>query len=170
MSIASIWHKYLGGQNTPWASVKYSDGKMSIDAYNTAFVDNLRQKFGYLSDGKSDDEVVEIFINRENIESEAPRLDVKHSGIDSQGRIKMELDWNTSFIYHLAEHGIVGETEEEAVQKYLTMITKAVVDEDLSDSDEIRSQLETEVSAEFDLAASKLAEIVDQLPKSRLIR
>ncbi len=107
----------------PWADINYVAGRMKVNAYNKRFVDDLRQKMGDLTEGLSDDDVIKLFTDRENIELEEPKLDVVHSGIDEDGRIKMQLDWNPAFIRHLADNGIQAETEEEAIQMYLSLLT-----------------------------------------------
>ena len=98
------------------------NGKLVIKKYNIAFVTELRQKLGDLSDGKTDSEIVELYLSRENLEREEPKLDVQHFGMDEAGAVKMKLDWNRAFINHLRENGITGETEEEAVEMYLQLL------------------------------------------------
>ena len=160
----SIWHKHLGGQSAPWADISYVDGAMRVKAYNKAFVNKLIDKLGVLTDGKTDDEIVNLFVSRENIKAEEPRLDVKHSGITEDGRIKMELDWNSSFIHHLAENGITAETEDEAVQKYLSLLTHKVADDITTDMlsredvDAAFHDLDEEAAAELAEAARQVSE------------
>ena len=162
----SIWHKYLGGKSTPWASIRYVKGRLSVEAYNKAFTDDLRSKLGDLTDDKDDAAVVQLYTDRENIEQEEPRLDVKHSGITDDGRIKMELDWNPSFIKHLAQNGIVAETEDEAVQMYLALLTHDVSDDMLpegggvtrDDVDAAFREIEEETKAELEIAAQSIAD------------
>lgn len=122
----ALIHKYLWGKNTPWVDIAYVDGKITVRDYNKAFVGQLREKHGDLTDGKSDAEIVKLFHDRENIEHEEPRLEVLHAGIDEDGIVKMKLDWNQSFIRHLRENGIVGETDEEAIEIYLMMLSRDV--------------------------------------------
>jgi hypothetical protein len=156
---SSIWHKYLGGRGTPWADVRFVNGKMSVEDHNDAFTENLRSRLGDLTTDKTDEQVIDLFVGRENIQYEEPYLDVKHSGIDEDGRVKMEMDWNTAFIRHLKENGIEAETEEEAVQKYLSLLTSSYFhehDESLEKDAELREQLESETRAELDIAAQQL--------------
>lgn len=153
----SIWHKFLGGKKTPWADIKYVNGRMSVEDYNQAFTDDLRDKFSNIIDEThNDSDVVKLFIDRENIEHEEPKLDVKHSGIMEDGRIKMELDWNTAFIRHLAANGITGETEEEAIRIYLAMLSAENSDGILGftegEIDEAFHEQDLVLAAEFDEA------------------
>ena len=46
-----------------------------------------------------------------------------HSGIESDGRIKLELDWNPAMIKQLEANGFYGESEEEIVHRYLISLT-----------------------------------------------
>lgn len=115
---------------TPRANVSYVAGKLYVKDYNKAFVDDLRVKLGAeLTDDKTDEEIVNLFVSRENIEQEEPYLNVVHSGIDADGRIKMKLDWNHSFINLLKKNGITGENDEEAIHRYLLLLTHNKMDE-----------------------------------------
>lgn len=160
---SALWHKYLGGKSTPWADVRYRDGQMQVVNFNKAFADSLRSKFGDLTDGKDDSGVVRLFADRENVELEEPRLDVKHSGITDDGRIKMQLDWNQAFIRHLADNGIIAETEEEAVQMYLSLLTNKV-GEDLAPDVLSREGILGEAFRDIeDETAAELAEAARQI-------
>lgn len=118
----------------PQAKIAFVDGRMRVESYNSAFIDDLKVKMGELTIGKSDDDIVQLFLDREAISIEEPRLDVQHFGITEEGHVQMKLDWNTAFIKHLKQNGIEGETEEMAVNKYLALITKnAAVEEGLLD-------------------------------------
>ena len=169
----TIWHKYLGGKATPWASIKYVNGRMSVKAYNKAFADSIRAKHN-IFDENSDDEVVQLFADRETIEQEEPRLDVTHSGITEDGRIKMNLDWNPSFIRHLADNGITAETEEEAVQQYLVLITNVVSQDMLpnkptrDDVDKAFREIEEETAAELQIASDQIKDLMQaKLPRNK---
>ena len=172
-SLTSLWHKYFGGKSTPWADINYVGGEMKVNAYNKAFVDNLRIKFGNLTEGETDDNVIKLFTDRENIEIEDPRLDVKHSGITEDGHIKMELDWNPSFIRHLAENGIQAETEDEAIQMYLQMlihqnpddITPGMLSKDAVDA--AFHDLDDEIRAEMNEASRQVEERSVQIKQNR---
>lgn len=173
MSLSSIWHKFLGGKATPWADVRYLDGKMSLKNYNKAFVEMLRHKHGDLTEGKDDSAVIKLFTDRENIEHEEPKLDVKHSGITEDGRVKMELDWNPAFIRHLADNGIIAETEDEAIQKYLAMLTHQVAEDitpDMLSKDDVDAafhDLDAEAAAELVEAARQVAEQAEGIKKRK---
>ncbi len=44
----------------------------------------------------------------------------------SDGRVKIECDWNSAFITQLAEQGITGETEEDYISQYIMLISRIV--------------------------------------------
>ena len=144
----------------PTANIVFVDRKMVVKSYNTAFVEDLRKTLGDLTVDKSDDEVVKIFVERENEEYEEPRLDVVHSGITEDGHVQMKLDWNQSFIRHLKQNGIEGETEEDAVNKYLSLITKQAADEsgllDAMDPHAAQREIDEMLAAELDQAAKQV--------------
>lgn len=171
----SLWHKYLGGKKEPWADVNLVAGKIKVKSYNKAFVDNLKVKFGDLTEGLDDDKVVSLFSDRENVELEDPRLDVVHSGIDGDGRIKMELDWNTAFIRHLADNGIEAESEEQAVQMYLSLLTHQAAEDIIpamlskEDVDAAFHDLDDEAAAELAEAARQVEERATAIKKSRKV-
>jgi len=171
----SLWHKYLGGKKEPWADVNIISGKIQVKSYNKAFVENIKLKMGDLTDGLNDQAVVDLFSGRENVELEEPRLDVVHSGIDNDGRIKMELDWNTAFIRHLAENGIEAESEEEAVQMYLSLLTHQAADDitpamlSKEDVDAAFHDLDDEAAAELAEAARQVEERATAIKKSRKV-
>ena len=157
----------------PWADIQHVDGKTFVKDYNKGFINQLKNKFGTLTDGLSDEQIIQLYIDRENIELEDPRLDVKHAGIDEDGRIKIELDWNTSFIKHLADNGIDAETEEEAVQLYLSMITQQSahdITNDMLSRDEVEKafhDLDAEAAAELEEAARQIEEKAVGIKKTR---
>jgi hypothetical protein len=161
---SSIWNKHFGGKKTAWADINYAGGKMIVKSYNVKFVDDLRIRMGNLTQGLSDEDVIKLFSDRENIELEEPKLDVVHSGIDDDGRIKMQLDWNPAFIRHLAENGIQAESEEEAIQMYLSLLTHQAADDittDMLSKEDIDAafhDLDQEAKAELDEAARQVSE------------
>ena len=173
ITISSIWHKYLGGKESPWADINYINGQMVVNSHNQLFVDNLRVKFGNLTDGLDDAQVIQLLTDRENIEIEPPRLDVKHAGIMEDGRIKMELDWNPAFIRHLAENGIQAETEEEAVQLYLQLISHQAPDDIVSsmlsreDIDSAFADIDKELKDELNEASRQVQENSFQIKQQR---
>ena len=99
----SVWHKYLGGKSKPWADTFYDIESKVVKcrSFNAAFVKKARAELGTVADDKDDLRVVRVYFDRQNIEHEEPRLDVLHTGIDEDGRVKMKLDWNKAFIRHL---------------------------------------------------------------------
>lgn len=50
---------------------------------------------------------------------EEPSIDIKSSGIDDNGEVRLELEWNDSFINHLKENGYEGHTEDDIVNQWL---------------------------------------------------
>ena len=113
----------------PWADLQFSDGKLIVVDYNSAFVAKLRNSFGDLIDETtSDDDIVKLYVDRENLDREEPRLEVVHLGIEKDGQLKIKLDWNKAFIDHLHKNGISGETEDEAIKEYLSRLTTETAD------------------------------------------
>lgn len=174
MNLRGIWYNYLGGKSTPWADLQFIDGEMKAINYNKAFVDKIRGKLDNMFiDDKTDQQIVDLFYSRETLELEEPQLDVKHAGIDENGRIKMELDWNSAFIKHLAENGIQAESEEETIQLYLSLIThqtsEDIIPEMLSveDVDAAFHDLDQEAQAELEEAARQVQEKAAGVKKSR---
>lgn len=110
-------------QKQPKVELGYEDGKMVVKSYNQAFVEEQRKLLGDLAEGRSDEQVIQLFLDRDALDKEEPRLDVVHMGIEADGKVKVQLDWNRAFIKHLRDNGITADTEDEAVQKYLTMLT-----------------------------------------------
>ena len=158
---------------TPWADIEYVGKKIKVNDYNKLFLDDLKVKLGNLVDGLSEPDIIKLYVERENIELEEPRLDVKHAGISEDGRIKMELDWNTAFIRHLADNGIQAETEDEAIQLYLSMLTHQLGDDvtnDMLSRDDVDAafhDLDAEAAAELEEAARQIAEKSEGIKKSR---
>jgi len=158
---------------TPWADIEYVGKKIKVNDYNKLFIDDLKVKLGNLIDGLSEADIIKLYVERENIELEEPRLDVKHAGISEDGRIKMELDWNTAFIRHLADNGISAETEDEAIQIYLSMLTHSLGDDvttDMLSKDDVDAafhDLDEEAAAELEEAARQIEEKSEVIKKSR---
>jgi len=116
--------------------LKDADGKLRVSSWNHAYVRDLRTRLPpELTASATDTEVVQLWVDRYNHEHEDPKLNVLHAGIESDGRIKMKLDWNDAFIRLLQERGIQGETEEKMIENYLAMMTRKV-DAELFDEEE----------------------------------
>lgn len=143
----------------PQASFTRKNGKLEVTSYNKAFVNSIRSDLAaIIPDGATDDEVIALYVGRENIEREEPKLTVLHSGIEDDGRIRVELDWNQAFIKHLAKHGITGETDEDAVSTYLQQVVQDA-GRDLepeSPFDNPFEEIDEELSREYDEAARQL--------------
>lgn len=149
----------------PWADLHFSDGKLIVIDYNQAFVTKLRTSFGDLiDDSTTDDDIVKLYVDRENINKEEPRLEVIHMGIEEDGQLKIKLDWNKSFIDHLNKNGITGETEDEAIKAYLARLTTetADVEGDLTDVmsrekiNEAFRDIDNDTQRELDEAAAQI--------------
>ena len=149
----------------PWADLTFKDGKLTVKHYNDAFVSDLRVKLGdVVSDDMSDDQIVALYVDRENIEREEPRLEVVHFGIEEDGQLKIKLDWNKAFIDHLRKNGITGETEDEAIKEYLSRLTTETADAqgeipDVISRDKINEAFATidhEAQRELDEAAAQV--------------
>lgn len=125
--LKALWHKHGPSKKKPWVdlvAVPAPEGvQLSVKDYNQAFVRKLRAEMGDLTENKTDEQVIEIYVSRDRIDREDPKLEVLHMGLDQDGRVKMKLDWNKAFIRHLAENGIQAPTDEEAVQVYLARLT-----------------------------------------------
>jgi hypothetical protein len=160
MSLKSLWRTYVWNTSTPWADIGYDGKKLLVKGFNKAFVDEQRNKQGDLCDGKTDKEIVNLFVDRENVEREDPKLDIIHMGIEADGKIKVKLDWNRAFIRHLQENGISGETEDEAIQAYLQLLTMnelqgETTPEEFFSKDQIEEafgEMDRELDQEFDVA------------------
>lgn len=142
----------------PWADFKYTNGKLTVSDYNKPFVEEIKVKIGHqLDEELSDDQLVKLYVDRENIEREEPRLDVIHLGIEDDGNLKIELDWNKSFIEMLKKNGITGETEDDAIREYLARLTTEQTP-DLSDAalDDAFADIDAQLSQEFQEAAEKI--------------
>lgn len=156
--------------STPKAEIIFVDGKLLVKSYNSAFVADLRSKHGDLFLNKTDDEVVQLFAQRESIQFEEPKLEVVHSGITEDGRVQMKLDWNQAFIRHLQQNGITAETEEEAVETYLMMIQKKVADQEHMinlDPTEAFREMDEIRAVELEEAARQVEEAQRKARKSR---
>ena len=162
----ALWHKYFGGKTKPWVDVAYEDNKLVVKNYNTAFVEDLKTKLGDLTDGKTDAEIVKLFGERETLEKEEPKLEVLHMGVDEEGRVKMQLDWNQAFIKHLRENGITAPTEDEAVEIYLMMLHRQVDGEFGIGNEAVVSQTQVD-NAFADIDTELAKEMADAAAQAR---
>lgn len=149
---SKIWHKYFR-KDVKWAKVVYEDKRIKITDYNDAFIEHLKNE---LETSETDeDKIIQMYQDRQNIQQEEPLLEVVHSSVDAEGRVKVSLNWNKSFIRQLASNGITGETEDEAIHKYLEMVTAKVDDEfghnqfDLTNFDDAFSDQDRELEEEL---------------------
>lgn len=121
-----FWHKYSFGSKQPWSiEKKAEDGSLSILDYNYAFLKDIKSRLPEeLILSASDKEVIDIWVARYNYDHVDPKLEVIHAGIDASGKIKMQFEWNTNFIRQCRENGIQGETEDDVIGNYLSMLTR----------------------------------------------
>lgn len=153
----------------PWADLQYSDGKLVVVDYNQAFVSKLRASFGDLiDDTTSDDSIVKLYVDRENLDREEPKLEVLHMGIGEDGQLKIKLDWNKAFIDHLHRNGISGETEDEAIKEYLSRLTTETADNQGELSDVLSRDQINEAFRDIDnVAQRELDEAATQIKTTR---
>jgi hypothetical protein len=153
----------------PWADLQFSDGKLVIVDYNQAFVTKIRSSFGDLIDDvTSDEDVVKLYVDRENVDREEPRLEVVHLGIEADGQLKIKLDWNKAFINHLHKNGISGETEDEAIKAYLARLTTETADAEGELPDLMSREQINEAFRDIDnVAQRELDEAASQIKKPR---
>lgn len=147
--LSKIWHKYLGGQSTAWADLRlnHTTNEVVVVDWNDAFAATVRDQLGHeVTHDKTNSQVIAMYNDRSVIEHEEPKLDVKHLGITNDGLIKTELDWNQAFIRHLRDNGITGETDEQAIQLYLSLLTKNVVDEDEDEPNQLLSREQVDMA------------------------
>lgn len=136
--LKNLWYNKFGGKNTPWVDATFAVGKFVVRGYNQAYVRLAESKVpAFVRKDWDETSLVAQFTLDPNKEyEEEPRLDVVHMGLERDGVAKVKLDWNSAFILHLQKNGIEGETEEEAVQLYLQMLTAKKFDEFHQEVDE----------------------------------
>ena len=65
--------------------------------------------------------------------SKSPWIEIISDGMDSQGHVKMEFDWNGAFIDNLRRNGFDHNDEEECVRAWFQALTNekmlAIIDE-----------------------------------------
>jgi len=75
-----------------------------------------------------------FFIKKQVEASDEPMIKIVSSGIDKNGKVKIEFEWNSHFIQHLRDHGFTAATEDELVQLYLASLVSpqqlAIMEED----------------------------------------
>ena len=62
-------------------------------------------------------------------QSPEPWVELVSLRVDSQGRIKTEVDWNDAFIQKLKDEKYEGITEEELIQKWLLLVMANTTEE-----------------------------------------
>lgn len=66
--------------------------------------------------------------------SPEPWVDVRGLTDVNDGRFKIEMDWNDAFIEECKLQGISGTSEEQIIQKYLSLLAKNIDDQITDDS------------------------------------
>ena len=165
----SFIRNHLWKPRSPFIQIEYEDGQLKAKAFNKAFILEQRARFDTLATGMTDQQVLDLYLGRENLEREEPKLEILHFGIDEAGQLKIKLDWNHAFIRHLKLHGITGETEDEAIENYLARLTRKVDDELNEDVTNLVSRQQVEDAfAEIDKElTSELDEVKKELKKKR---
>ena len=96
-----------------------------VTEFNAAYLQRAKETletFTVVSD-KSDKEIVQMYYDREKIQNSTdPYLKIVHHEI-KDGRIRLELDWNTAFIDQLRSLGFPAGDEEDMVRDYLQSLT-----------------------------------------------
>lgn len=161
MSIKSFIRNYIWRTKEPWVELGYDGKQLKVKQYNDAFTKEQRMKLGSVCDGKTDDEVADLFAAREVVEMEDPKLEVIHSGIEEDGRIKVHLDWNSAFIKHLHQNGIIGDDDDDTIANYLKLLTTNELEGETEDFytkaqiDGAFSEIERELESEFKEASKQ---------------
>lgn len=142
----SIWHKYLLGKNIPWANVKHDDnGNISITDYNLAFVKSISDKLPYeLIERKFDKEIVELWVQRYNLQREQPKLTVVHGKVLEDETIELDISWNQAFIKQLRALGFNSDSEEDIVHLYLDSMSSRSINQN-DDEPELDQDLKEEL-------------------------
>ena len=55
--------------------------------------------------------------------SPEPWIDIRGYSQEVDGRLKIELDWNDAFIEQCKKEGLSGTSDEQIIQKYLSLLT-----------------------------------------------
>jgi hypothetical protein len=121
-----FWHKTFATK-TPWAEeVMGADGQLTVLDHNPAYAAQLRGRLpeDIVTTSMTDSEVVKLWVERRNHEMQEPKLEVVHSDITPDGKVKLKLEWNDAFIRLLQNRGFQGESEDDLVQNYLHQVTK----------------------------------------------
>lgn len=99
-------------------------GQLAVSDWNAAYAASKRALLPPdLTKNLTDAEVVNLWVERRNIENEEPRLEMVHSDIMPDGQVAIKLDWNDAFIRLLQARGIEGKDEEELIQNYLHVVS-----------------------------------------------
>ena len=64
------------------------------------------------------------FFSKNKKESKEPYFNLISSGVNEDGVVKLEVDWNDAFIKELRKQGFKGINDEELIQTYVAMIAK----------------------------------------------
>lgn len=136
--LKSIWNKHLFGKDIPWANIKHqTDGSITISDFNHAFVKSVTEKLpSELIENKFDDEIVELWVNRYNLQFEMPNLTVVHGKISENDNIELKISWNKAFITQLRTLGFNGDSDEDIIHMYLNSMSNQHKESDENDLDD----------------------------------
>ena len=136
--LKSIWNKHLFGKDIPWANIKHqTDGSITISDFNHAFVKSVTEKLpSELIENKFDDEIVELWVNRYNLQFESPKLTVVHGKVSENENIELNISWNKAFITQLRSLGFNGDSDEDIIHMYLNSMSNQHKESDENDLDD----------------------------------
>lgn len=73
------------------------------------------------------------------LSGDMPFMQANHYGFDQDGGVKLELDWNRSFINHLRDYGFEGDEDLDVIKSYMAALTSKPPAEQLIESfDQLR--------------------------------
>ena len=142
--LKSIWNKHLFGKDIPWANIKHqADGSITISDFNHTFVKSVTEKLpSELIENKFDNEIVELWVNRYNLQFESPKLTVVHGKVSENENIELNISWNKAFITQLRSLGFNGDSDEDIIHMYLNSMSNQHKESDENDlEDDLKDEL-----------------------------
>lgn len=73
--------------------------------------------------------------------SPEPWIDIRGYSQEVDGRLKIELDWNDAFIEQCKREGLSGSSDEQIIQKYLSLLTHNI-DQQIQDQSGSETEFE----------------------------
>lgn len=87
---------------------------------------SLKNKYDKLR--KDFEELQQKVAGKPSEESAPPWVNIKGIEEDPTKGIKIDLDWNDSFVAYLKKNGMTGTTDEQVVQKWIALLYKEMLD------------------------------------------